>query len=192
MRVDLGVGYLVRSMVQFAADDDIDATLHDVTAVLQTSATAPGESAAWQPIGETTHLRYAGDGNLQYVPDGAGYPQTLGTDAGWSRLTVTQCMEHNTASSPKQNLGGQDLSNLFTGSVIVRVADRRVDEEEPDQPDDPIGPSDPSEPDGGDADSAEPPEAIADSGASVVTPIAVVAALLVGAVVLLGIRHFHP
>ena len=44
VRVDLGVGYLVRSMVQFAADDDIDATLHDVTAALQTSATAPGES----------------------------------------------------------------------------------------------------------------------------------------------------
>ena len=217
VRVDLGVGYLVRSMVQFAADDDIDATLHDVTAVLQTSATAPGESAAWQPIGETTYLRYAGDGNLQYVPDGAGYPQTLGTDAGWSRLTVTQCMEHNTASSPKQNLGGQDLSNLFTGSVIVHVADRRVDEEEPDQPDDPIGPSDPSdpsepsepsepsgpsdpsdpsgpsdpsEPDGGDADSAEPPEAIADSGASVVTPIAVVAvAAAMGVILFVVVRR---
>ena len=76
-------------MVQFAADDDIDATLHDVTAALQTSATAPGESAAWRPTGETTHLHYAGDGNLQYVPDGTGYPQTLGADAGWSRLTVT-------------------------------------------------------------------------------------------------------
>ena len=217
VRVDLGVGYLVRSMVQFAADDDIDATLHDVTAALQTSATAPGESAAWRSTGETTHLHYAGDGNLQYVPDGTGYPQTLGADAGWSRLTVTQCMEHNTVSSPKQNLDGQDLSNLFTGSVIVRVADRRVDEEEPDQPDDPIGPSDPSdpsepsepsepsgpsdpsdpsgpsdpsEPDGGDADSAEPPEAIADSGASVVTPIAVIAvAAAMGVILFVVVRR---
>lgn len=180
--VELGIGYLVHSMVQFAADDGIDATLHDVTATLQTSSapTIPAGATSdvtWQDAGVATQLKYAGDGGLQYVPEHEGQPQTLGTDEGWSRLRITQLLDGSATRSTKQNLGDRDLAALFTGSVIVHVTDRRVaadgedDGSNPDADHDSNGSSD-----SGNSPTDSPqagtsrPATIAESGTEVIIP----------------------
>ena len=52
---------------------------------------------------------------------------TLSTDVGWSKLEIQQCMEHDDGTeSPKQNIEGKDLVNLFSGTVIVGVENERI------------------------------------------------------------------
>ena len=127
------VGMLVKSMIQFAVDDGVDGTLHDIRTELFTSgsyASGQGSSAAWTAAGKTSHLQYDKDAVLEYKPitlDGIEQPLTLETDTGWSRLKIGQCMEHDdNISSPKQDLGDTDLTNLFSGVVTVQVENERV------------------------------------------------------------------
>lgn len=124
------VGALVESMIQFAADDDVDGTLHDITTELFTSATY-SDNAEWTSTNKTSHLQYDTENAvLQYKPiaiDGTEQPLTLETDTGWSKLTIKQCMDHDDdLSSPKQDLGDTDLTNLFSGVVMVQVENERV------------------------------------------------------------------
>lgn len=136
--VQRGVGRLMRSMLQFAANDDIDATLHDVKAKLLTSEKEPSE-AVWTQWNDNAdqsselHLRYnSEDDTLAYVPAAEnGYTKEyLSTDTGWSKLEIRQCMAHDDdlGDAYKQKLGDQDLSNLFSGVVIVQVEDKKTSE----------------------------------------------------------------
>ena len=60
----------------------------------------------------------------------AGTPDNLSiaTDVGWSKLLIQQCYQHDDTvdTSLKTDLRGQDLTNLFSGTVIVRVTNERV------------------------------------------------------------------
>lgn len=130
-----GVGSIVRSMVQFAADDDIDATLHDIKATLYTSEGEYSGNMNWSgPSGEALHLQYNNANQvLDYGPltsDGVSYFEV---EENWSKLEIHQCMDEqhtSETSSPKQDLindeGDPDLVNLFSGTVTVRVRDQRV------------------------------------------------------------------
>ena len=147
IQVTRGVGRLVRSMLQFAVDDGIDVTLHNIVATLQ-NGTLSGNTWKWQTVeGENPlHLRYTGgneqgytlDYTLDYEPevDDKGNPinsYSFTVDTDIPRLKVEQCTEHNPEDSGaiKQTLtdNGEEsgekieLTNLYTGTTVVHIAD---------------------------------------------------------------------
>lgn len=143
IQVTRGVGRLVRSMLQFAVDDGIDVTLHNIVATLQ-NGTPSGNTWKWQTVeGENPlHLRYTGgneqgytlDYTLDYEPevDDKGNPinsYSFTVDTGTPRLKVEQCNEQGHEAQnggTKQKLGNTDLTNLYTGTTVVHIADDPV------------------------------------------------------------------
>ena len=140
-----GVGSVIKSMVQFAAEDDVNATLQDIKAALATSVTwdekkkgftVSGEGIDWASPGpDILHLQYDNankllDYGLYDAPATVTLDDvTLETEAGWSKLLIRQCYQHDpaTGSSLKTNLGEQDITDLFSGTVTVRVANERAE-----------------------------------------------------------------
>lgn len=140
-----GVGSVIKSMVQFAAEDDVDATLQDIKAALATSVTwnetkkeftVSDAGIDWASPGpDILHLQYDNANKLLdyglYDADGKATLDdvTLETDVGWSKLLIRQCYRHDsgTGSSLKTDLGEQDITDLFSGTVTVRVANDRAE-----------------------------------------------------------------
>ena len=140
-----GVGSVIKSMVQFAAEDDVNATLQDIKAALATSVTwdekkkgftVSGEGIDWASPGpDILHLQYDNANKLLdyglYDADGKATLDdvTLETDVGWSKLLIRQCYRHDsgTGSSLKTDLGEQDITDLFSGTVTVRVVNDRAE-----------------------------------------------------------------
>lgn len=139
-----GLGKVLGSVEQFTVDDAVDATLHDVKATFVTAdsyANLSSALASWKGEGsEVRHFSYVDptDGNtpsgtiFDYAPTG-GVSAAFETDAGWSKLVVQQCYgdegDHGGLAASvdkKQNLEGQDITQLYSGSVAVRVVDQRV------------------------------------------------------------------
>ena len=132
--VETGIGDLVYSMRSFAADDQVDATLHEVKALPQTATAYEGESTTWDKAGEELHFQYQdeddGANKYTYLPSNCG-AATHTADVGWSRLNVTQCMSdmHGDANNTdyKEPLGeDQSLNGLFTGGVTIHVTNRKL------------------------------------------------------------------
>ena len=84
------------------------------------------------PLG--MHMEYSTQAGLEYGVE-SGISETLGdqalvwmtTDTGWSKLMMEQCGQHSAShstnlTSPKL----YDLTNLFSGSVIVQVTDQHT------------------------------------------------------------------
>ena len=140
-----GVGSVIKSMVQFAAEDDVDATLQDIKAALATSVTwnetseqftVSGDGIDWVSTGpEILHLQYDNankllDYGLYDAPATVTLDDvTLETEAGWSKLLIQQCYQHDsgTDTSLKTNLKDKDITDLFSGTVTVRVANERAE-----------------------------------------------------------------
>lgn len=173
IEVSRGVGSIIKSMAQFAAMGDIDATLNNIVAKFYTipseTSLASGnfenfpwrsaDSGTFQPAeGVTYHPTYwYSDGTytlydennpsaggtalgmhmmysattaaLEYGPgvtvtDGNAV-SLMTTDVGWSNLMMEQCYEHSRARTAQgynvTDLSGMDLTNLFSGTVIVQV-----------------------------------------------------------------------
>lgn len=130
VRVHTGVGYLLKPMEKFGANDDIDATLHDIYAVAQTAGSETEDSLVWNgPLenAEELHLMYGKDGHLlQYGPYENGAEPYLTTDTGFIRARVYQCLSHGQApAANKTDLNEADISGLFTGSVMVEVTNEK-------------------------------------------------------------------
>lgn len=128
--VETGIHALADSMKGFAADDDVDATLHDVQAKPQTGDwdAARGTFTWTDTSANALHLNYdpTAGSSLIYQPT-ANIPGNAGTytaTEGWSRLNITQCREHNRTQN-KQNLGTQSLNALFTGSTVIHVVNSK-------------------------------------------------------------------
>lgn len=129
-----GVGSIVHSMLQFAAGDDIDATLHNIKATLVTAGKGTGGRhtiGTWtkQP-NEERHLRFKeGSEVLNYLAEsGKDEDRYFELAEGWSKLEIHQCLKH-AADSPKQDLeeeGDPNLVNLYSGTVVARVQNQRV------------------------------------------------------------------
>ena len=140
-----GVGSVVKSMVQFAAEDDVDAPLQDIKAALATSVTwdetkkvftVSDEGIDWDSEGQDIlHLQYQNanellDYGLYDAPATVTLDDvTLETESGWSKLLVRQCYRHdpNTDTSLKTDLEDMDITSLFSGTVTVRVANDRAE-----------------------------------------------------------------
>lgn len=140
-----GVGSVIKSMVQFAAEDDVDATLQDIKAALATSETwdetsgqftVSGDRIDWASTGpDILHLQYDNankllDYGLYDAPATVTLDDvTLETESGWSKLLIRQCYQHDsgTGSSLKTDLGEQDITDLFSGTVTVRVVNDRAE-----------------------------------------------------------------
>ena len=140
-----GVGSVIKSMVQFAAEDDVDATLQDIKAALATSVTwdetneqftVSGDGIDWVSTGpEILHLQYDNankllDYGLYDAPATVTLDDvTLETEAGWSKLLIRQCYQHDsgTDTSLKTDLKDKDITDLFSGTVTVRVVNDRAE-----------------------------------------------------------------
>ena len=150
--VKLGVGKIVKSMVQFATDDGIDATLHDITATLQTAKDYDTSgTTSWTDQGQSMNLSYgATERVLEYGPASMDGPVYLTYDSGWGRLNIKQNLnadaEGTPSPEPKQTLKtDQSLNNLFSGTTMVVVANQPIGPDEPTtDPDEPT--TDPDEP----------------------------------------------
>lgn len=140
-----GVGSVARSMVQFAADDRVDVTLRDIKAALTTSVEfndyredgsfgVDDTGINWDSSGGgVLHLKYANsnkmlDYGLQDSTGGSTLDDlTLSTDVGWSKLLIRQDYKKDDADSTlKMYLGDRDITNLFSGTVTVKVANDRT------------------------------------------------------------------
>lgn len=140
-----GVGSVIKSMVQFAAEDDVDATLQDIKAALAKSVTwdetkkgftVSGEGIRWASTGpDILHLQYDNankllDYGLYDAPATVTLDDvTLETEAGWSKLLIRQCYQHDPATDTglKTDLKERDITDLFSGTVTVRVANDRAE-----------------------------------------------------------------
>ena len=117
--VTRGVGRIVRSMVQFAVDDDVDATLHDIVATPQLGVESDG-SIKWTENEDASlqHLSFSdtNDAVLDYDFEQGSEAYTV--EEGIPRLTIKQCEDHKT--TPRQEIS-EDITNLYTGVTIVRI-----------------------------------------------------------------------
>lgn len=131
-----GVGSIVKSMVQFAADDNVDTTLNGIKAVLESGTYNNGKftwTDNWNENADILHLQYANknavlDYGLTNGKEGTLESLTRATDIGWSRLAIRQCFVHDnsTDTSLKTNLKDMDITKLFSGTTIVRVENERT------------------------------------------------------------------
>ena len=136
-----GVGSVMRSMVQFATDDGVDTTLQGIRAVLAYDLQYKADGsfswdadASWQLGKDVLHLQYANENTmLDYglydtSVEGTLDNLTLKTDTGWSKLLIRQCYDHGGTGGEdplKTPLGDADITNLFSGTVTVRVTNVR-------------------------------------------------------------------
>lgn len=134
-----GVGSVLRSAVQFAVDDGVDTTLQGIKATQVTSTSYDGDGTTWSVAdwseSNVLHLQYANETALLdyglYGSDAGNATideLTFSTDEGWSKLLIRQCFKHDETvdTSLKTNLGEEDITNLFSGTVTVRVSNDKT------------------------------------------------------------------
>lgn len=131
--VQRGVGSIVHSMIQFATDDDIDATLHNIKADLYTAPSAsgiPSDENGWGKVnneGQELHLQFQEDSEtLNYRVESDSSYGYFTIDEGWSKLKIYQCLTHYETDSPRTDLDNQELTDLFSGTVVVQVRNTRT------------------------------------------------------------------
>lgn len=132
-----GAGTLAKTMLQFATNDDIDTTLHDIKLTLQTG-NPTAENPGWTDVADTeeVHLSYgAENAALEYGPAEEGGARSVQSDTGWPLARITQCYQHDSSvkTDNKTNLAteyfGNDnynLRSLFSGTATVRVTNQRT------------------------------------------------------------------
>ncbi|MDO5433013.1 SpaA isopeptide-forming pilin-related protein [Eubacterium sp.] len=132
--VSLGVGSLVKTMIQFAVSDDLDTSLHDIQATLSTADQYEGNNTSWKTDSDaknTLHLQYGAKGTaLEYGPETEGGAKGFFIDSGWGQVNIRQCFDHDGKGEhnhDKTDLKNTDLSKLFSRSTIVRVTNQRLD-----------------------------------------------------------------
>lgn len=144
VNVRRGAGMLSKTMAQFATDDELDTTLHDIVLTLQTGDPYTG---VWNDVtgedGQEVHLSYGSDGSaLDYGPTEGG-ERAVWSETGWPLARITQCYQHGGDPEPTNKTDLQayfnkaagssedvayNLRALFSGTVTVRVANQQVND----------------------------------------------------------------
>ena len=128
--VTRGVGRIVRSMIQFAVDDDIDTTLHNITATLQLGKKT-GDDWTWNDADDydPVNLAYSDDGDavLDYelVESATASDKRFTVETGIPGLKITQDLVNNKTGVDTTDLVGRDLRTLYTGVTIVTIQNNR-------------------------------------------------------------------
>ena len=140
-----GVGKLMQTMTKYAADDMVNITLRDITAIAQTQETAKFDLSGWRDdllegtqIPRSMNLHYGVNAVVNYgLHDEDGgkniYP-FFTTDVGFLRTRVVQNTaalkdklyggSNNTANW--DDLSGRDLTSLFSLMNTVVVTDKKT------------------------------------------------------------------
>lgn len=115
-----GIGFLRSNMKNFANSTGIDQSLSDILVTLQSSSAINGP---WNNTSKTSHLQFgAANAITDYGPNDGSNAQLLEVTSGWSKLNVQQCLDHDAGKNlVKQNLGGQDISDLFSKMTVIQV-----------------------------------------------------------------------
>ena len=147
-----GVGKLMQTMTKYAADDMVNITLRDITAIAQTQKANSFKMDGWKDdllegtkIPRSMNLHYGMNAVVDYgLHDEDGgqniYP-FFTTDEGFLRTRVVQNTAalqgkgsyHGNNSANWDNLEGRDLTSLFSLLNTVVVTDTK------DEPDNPTG-----------------------------------------------------
>lgn len=143
--VTAGVGTLIDSMDHFASNDGVEVTLHDIIAQLRVAELANSNKDPFSywihgwgipaagASADDLYLRYNDDSEEHdYIQAGSNKPQhgvSFTADEGMIRANVRQdpnpCVE-NHGIGTWDDLGDKDITNLFTGSTVINVTNRRV------------------------------------------------------------------
>ncbi len=138
-----GVGRLTQTMRQYAMESDVDVTLQDITAFMQTQPGKSFQLTGWQDVKEegtgavrSMNLHFGRNAEVDYglhdEDGGRLYMPFFVTETDFVRARVEQNYEalignqYEGASVDvnKDNLGDTDLTNLFSLLNIVVVTDR--------------------------------------------------------------------
>lgn len=139
----VGAGAVVKSVAQFGTSPSVDSTLHDIKISKLAGTQADDGTLTWGADNEDSSVKYLtydpNDAALEYGPAAGSDDQSVvfTSDAGWADVKVEQnysdqpggvvCAgEASKVDIAKSNHSSADVSGLFTGSTIVRVANERV------------------------------------------------------------------
>lgn len=146
--VSLGVGKIAKGINQFAMNDGLDATLHDISVNLETAPSyrydekINEDQSSWKRTDTSTSLSYEPESSvIEYSPTTGEGLINLRYDENWGRIEINQTDSENTdptktlpQGTPKQNLlnekeqdGLENLNGLFSGSVTVAVGNVEKD-----------------------------------------------------------------
>ncbi len=146
-----GVGRLTQAMRQYAMDSDVDVTLQDITAFMQTQPSGTFSLTGWQDVKEegtdtvrSMNLHFGKNAQVDYglhdEDGGKTKKPFFVTDTDFIRARVQQNYaaltggqyEGTNVDVNKDDLGETDLTNLFSLLNIVVVTDQnRTDTEKP-------------------------------------------------------------
>ncbi|MCI8331611.1 MAG: hypothetical protein HFE78_02140 [Clostridiales bacterium] len=142
-----GVGKLVQTMKKYAADEEVNITLRDITANAEVQETGTFQMYGWQPMNldgtnvqRSINLHYGKNALVDYgMHDEDGgqiyYPYFV-TDTGFIRTRIRQNWsgldgtsnrygdEGTNYDANKENLGDSDITSLFSLLNIVVVTDQ--------------------------------------------------------------------
>ena len=149
-----GVGKLAQTMKKYAADNEVNITLRDITATAQIKSTGRFDSEEWAPVklegtqeDRSMNLHYGLNALVNYgLHDEDGgktlYPYFV-TDTGFITARVTQNYKALDGSDPKYggenashsanktDLKDTDITSLFSLLNVVVVTDKKDSESEP-------------------------------------------------------------
>ena len=120
VRVRLGVGSLVRSMIQFA-NSSLDAPVLELIEAAERKGVMNKDVLDWTAADWNAENRLALDYSaedkiLAYGPAEEGGSVLITVESGWSRLQIR--------SETDKGLGGGDLTGLFSGTTTVQVTNQ--------------------------------------------------------------------
>lgn len=144
-----GVGKLTQTMTKYAADDMVNITLRDITAIAQTQETAKFNLSGWRDdlleetqIPRSMNLHYGVNAVVNYgLHDEDGgkniYP-FFTTDVGFLRTRVVQntaalkdkMYEGSNNTANWDDLSGRDITSLFSLMNTVVVTDKKTTPED--------------------------------------------------------------